>query len=117
MSLSSVEIFQPFCRRVGEPLLCHAIEFSKCFLHFGLDLRRARVAEIAHIGGKVRRTDEDTIDAIDRGNLVRRGKPCRAFDLQEQADPVICCLQIVRNTIETGARASAAPTPRTPCGG
>lgn len=69
---------RPGQRKIGRQYSrCFAMRLNsqKCFLHLGLDLRRTRVAEIAHIGGKVRRTDENTIDAIDRGNLVKRGSP------------------------------------------
>src|SRR6185312_9236578 len=33
-----------------------------------LDLGVLRVAEMAHIGGEVRRADEDAVDTVDRGN-------------------------------------------------
>ncbi len=69
-----------------------------CLLYF----RRAGLAEETHVGSKVGRADEDAVDAIDRGDLVKGGKAGAAFDLQQQADLVVGRLQVIRDAVEGG---------------
>ncbi len=92
------------------------LDAKQCRLHRRLHLRRTALSEETHVGGKIGRADEDAVDAVGGGDSVESGEPRPTFDLQQQADLVIGRQQVAGMRLNLEAQASAAPTPRTPCG-
>lgn len=60
----------------------------------------AGLTEIAHVGGKIGRADEKAVNAFKGRDIVKCGETRAAFDLQDQADFVVCRLKIVTDPAE-----------------
>src|SRR5690242_20603696 len=70
-----------------------------------LDLGMLRIGEMAHIGGKVGRADEDAVDAVDGGDGGDIGDGAPRLTLHEDADLARSTLGVIGDAaIAVGAR-------------
>src|SRR5688572_19849937 len=65
------------------------------FLHDFPDFRVLPVAEVAHVSGKIVRSDEDAVDAVDAGDRLEVRERRARLDLEQQADFVMDAPEVI----------------------
>src|ERR1019366_1621862 len=86
-----VRIHADDTRWLTQPLAC-----LRAFLELVLYRGVADVADEAHRGGQISRTDENRIDAGNGGDRLKLIERRNGFDLHDHANLFVCALEVIR---------------------